>query len=581
MSTRTDPSESVEPVTLTLSDEQVQTAISNGVHRDELRNYSHNYNIDREQTHIRGLKGEIGFAEYYGLETDLSTRVLGDDDDFKIIFNDSQLSVDVKTTKYFDDPWLKVRPEYVSKADLFVLAAVSEQTVKIIGYATQEDVLETSPTKRTGHRENHVLKSEHLRPLPKKDQIQSIQPEPTQFKFSPVAELLQPLVDSPPAPQDLTNWRTCIGEALLILQQPPGITKDQLHSILPSVLQQPPVDRQTAFMPNNDVYIRRLQSQQFTDETILKAGLATTPSLDHFANCRGYSSVNTDTLNEYIDIQIESCGCSASIPETIDALKFHLQQTNTDHCAEEFPVDRLIKFVSTTNEDLTRLWSNRAIIPTYSPSGSITGLLGIATAETPEVKSVHKTATGDFSVSLQKTESQSLDSIPSTRSSADQVYGLHTIQTGEPAILTERIEDALALTAHNYRVLSFGTVNPNDAQFQSLNQMMPEPDPIVVVNQRTSDNTAIHRSVKQAVQLQNMGYQTFVAQLPAHTPNHQTTISDILQSEGETQLLKYIRQAKVPQEHPAFSETRFAIRNSTNDHYQDNDAQPLNQKTQG
>lgn len=159
-----------ERVTVHLEPDDLQAAYVEGRRRDNSRSWSRNYAIDAETTHIRGLKGEIAFARCYGLSPDLSERPAGDGGvDVSCWWFVFPVSVDVKTTQYVADPWLRVRADCSSHADVYVLAAVADDgvAVDLVGWATRHDVTDTPPTRtETGHHTNHILKAQDLRALP-------------------------------------------------------------------------------------------------------------------------------------------------------------------------------------------------------------------------------------------------------------------------------------------------------------------------------------------------------------------------------------------------------------------------------
>lgn len=156
--------------TVALEPEHLRHIYAEGRRRDEAREWSRNYAIDREQTHVRGLKGELAVAEYYGLAPDLSERPAGDAGiDFEAWWYLYPVSIDVKTTQYRSDPWLRVRADGHHAADVYVLTAVGDDgtEVDLVGWASDADVQAVEPTtERTGHHENHVLDAGALRPLP-------------------------------------------------------------------------------------------------------------------------------------------------------------------------------------------------------------------------------------------------------------------------------------------------------------------------------------------------------------------------------------------------------------------------------
>lgn len=158
-------------VTVTLSPDQLKTVYAHGRERDNLHAEANSF-IDREKTHIRGLKGEIAVAEYYGLETDLELRPTGDNGiDFTCWWLLCPVEVDVKTTEYVSNPWLKVKADGHKTADVYILCVDDGADIELVGWAWLRDVEATDPTQETGHHTNHVLKPSDLRTMPKPQQV--------------------------------------------------------------------------------------------------------------------------------------------------------------------------------------------------------------------------------------------------------------------------------------------------------------------------------------------------------------------------------------------------------------------------
>jgi hypothetical protein len=124
-------------------------------------------NMDKGETHVRGLKGEIAFAEFYGLQPDLQIRPEGDGGvDFEVEWLGSDVTVDVKTTTYQENPGLLVRENAANRADRYVLAIVDGTEVRLVGFASCDTILDAPVTEHTGHMRNHMIRADDLRALP-------------------------------------------------------------------------------------------------------------------------------------------------------------------------------------------------------------------------------------------------------------------------------------------------------------------------------------------------------------------------------------------------------------------------------
>ena len=159
--------------TISLLPNDLATIYSCAEQRDSARSYGGELGVDREETHVIGLKGEFGLAKYYDLEVDTEFRVNGDDGtDFRILLDGVPVAVDVKTTIYWDEPWLKVMPEQTNTpAQVYVLAAVDGVTVKLVGMIEKEVLLDRELSYETGYTANYIAKPDELLELPEKSLV--------------------------------------------------------------------------------------------------------------------------------------------------------------------------------------------------------------------------------------------------------------------------------------------------------------------------------------------------------------------------------------------------------------------------
>jgi len=117
--------------------------------------------------HTKGCKGEVAFAHAYDVAVDTEDRPDGDDGDFEVCWVGTPEVIDVKVTDYNDDPWLKVRPTNLEKADRYVLASlVDDTTVELHGHLSKQEIARKVPDDKTGHFENHIATVDDLHPMP-------------------------------------------------------------------------------------------------------------------------------------------------------------------------------------------------------------------------------------------------------------------------------------------------------------------------------------------------------------------------------------------------------------------------------
>jgi hypothetical protein len=208
--------------TVTLEPDELKQVYQEGRDRENRhgpRADRYDYNSDGEENHIRGLKGEFAFAKRYGLEPDLSPQIDGDGGvDFEIsCWLGDSLTVDVKATKYYENPWLRVPVDKDDWADMYVCTAVDGVDIKLVGWQSCEEVRSFPASDATGKQTNHNLKPADLRQLPAKQMVEAVgadtetetasQPdqqgqetetETDNLPRSPPAEFAQRTHDNPP-----------------------------------------------------------------------------------------------------------------------------------------------------------------------------------------------------------------------------------------------------------------------------------------------------------------------------------------------------------------------------------------------
>ena len=106
--------------------------------------YSTNAGID---AHYVGICGEIAAAQVLGGVIDFSTYAKGDNGADLVI---GGVSVDVKTTTYTADPWLRVELEHWHPDTCYVLCSFDQQsdTVELIGRCKGSTIKKMGKIKR-------------------------------------------------------------------------------------------------------------------------------------------------------------------------------------------------------------------------------------------------------------------------------------------------------------------------------------------------------------------------------------------------------------------------------------------------
>jgi len=117
--------------------------------------------------HTKGCKGEVAFAAAYDVAVDTADRPDGDDGDFDVCWVGQTEVIDIKVTDYNSDPWLKVRPCNLEKADRYVLASlVADTEVVLHGHLSKDEVARKELSEKTGHFKNHIATVSELNAMP-------------------------------------------------------------------------------------------------------------------------------------------------------------------------------------------------------------------------------------------------------------------------------------------------------------------------------------------------------------------------------------------------------------------------------
>lgn len=119
-----------------------------------------------DNPHFYGKIGEFIFKEEFGLDPDMSVSIAGDNYDFT--YNGKK--IDIKTTTYWKDPYLREFSNPRKVPDIYVLVAIQtinmnsgEVYAEIVGWCYSNELLST-PLKDLGSLgKRHILTREGLK----------------------------------------------------------------------------------------------------------------------------------------------------------------------------------------------------------------------------------------------------------------------------------------------------------------------------------------------------------------------------------------------------------------------------------
>lgn len=117
--------------------------------------------------HTVGILGEMAVAQWYNVAIDSSRYEFGDDG-YDIVLWGKTVDVKTTATQKLDLPELIVRANRELTADVYFLTHVlnwspEEARIRLIGYATAEQVRRQSPERHPGSRKNRVIVPNDLR----------------------------------------------------------------------------------------------------------------------------------------------------------------------------------------------------------------------------------------------------------------------------------------------------------------------------------------------------------------------------------------------------------------------------------
>lgn len=142
-----------------------------------------------DETQTLGIKAEIALARLYDdVEVDTSISDDGDDGwDAVITLDGEEYQTDIKTTQYRpNNPRLMVKEWNAGKAEAYILTVPEGRTIRVVGWATADDVVTdenytSSPSRYSDHM-NYELRESELREMPEPDTPQI--EEPSRFTFT-------------------------------------------------------------------------------------------------------------------------------------------------------------------------------------------------------------------------------------------------------------------------------------------------------------------------------------------------------------------------------------------------------------
>jgi len=131
------------------------------------------------------------------------------------------------------------------------------------------------------------------------------------------------------------------------------------------------------------------------------------------------------------------------------------------------------------------------------------------------------------------------------------VYGEHTLSGKGPVVITEQLQDALALDVHNIQCLAFGTTSPSFAELADMADLATSAKFAILLNNCSESGSPTERTLREATTLANEGVTVKVAEFePADSGEYPITIRARLAADGfEDGIGRILKTAVTPQKH--------------------------------
>jgi len=107
---------------------------------------------------LNGAGGELAFCKAFNIYPELTYH---GPDEYDCITSNAH-RIDVKTTRYIDGRLVCVRTKKLGNCDLYVLVTGKMPKYQIVGFATEEELINKTSLKDLGHGPSYVIERNDL-----------------------------------------------------------------------------------------------------------------------------------------------------------------------------------------------------------------------------------------------------------------------------------------------------------------------------------------------------------------------------------------------------------------------------------
>lgn len=298
--------------------------------------------------------------------------------------------------------------------------------------------------------------------------------------------------------------------------------------------------------------IEHLRDRGFSDVTILRAGLATSPGVKYvyggdpdegtWVDVPTVFDILADARSQTVDVDIddpeqrEHWGKSVLSAESID---FEAVVT----AARETGCLRLRDW-----------WDNRIVFPYRNEDGEFSYLIGRSTEDTDDIQYNDGTTAKYVKQSVAKPW-------VNTDAVKEPMFGVETINSDKALLITEGITDAIMAHQHGFPCIAPATTQFKKEDYPVLKEHSEKAEQVFIVNDsevNPQDDEEVppglNGALKTATMLNNEGINCQVGELPRPEGVEKVDIAEFLKHNNAKALLAVLKNAVNPREHPLWNE---------------------------
>lgn len=298
--------------------------------------------------------------------------------------------------------------------------------------------------------------------------------------------------------------------------------------------------------------IDHLRERGFSDATILRAGLATSPGIKYvfggdpdegtWVDVPTVFDVLADARSQTVDVDIEDADQREHLGESVLS-------------AESIDFQAVVKAARETGcLRLRDWWDNRIVFPYRNEQGEFTYLIGRSTEDTDDIEY------GDGTTAKYVKQSVAKPWV-NTETVTEPMFGEETINPDKALLITEGITDAIMAHQHGFPCIAPATTQFKKEDYPMLKEHAEKAEQVFIVNDsevNPQDDTdvppGLNGALKTATMLNNEGINCKVGELPRPDGVDKVDIAEFLKHNNAKALLTVLKNAVDPRDHPLWEE---------------------------